>query len=634
MEAGAPPTTSADELVRQNVAPVKAAFLRSSLAEVAAERLAPPAEADAEAEPAAAGDAEPPPAAPPPPPFASGKLSKRAAARERHAARGTALCTAFTQGRCSWGDKCRFSHDLTAFKAAKAPDLPGPCPFEPTGGCPYGVACRFEGAHAFEGVGALGASSALAAERNAVSGDLLSLLRRNRVAFPAADARLRDLGLRVSFKSFQPEPLPAAAAPVGEAAVGAGDEEEAAADCGRGEGGGGKRARVERSTDAALLLPRAAEVKLIDFRGKSYLAPLTTVGNLPFRRLCKSLGADITCSEMALATNLLQGAASEWALLRRHPCEDIFGIQLCGGFPDALSRTCELLTSPEASVTCDFVDLNAGCPIDLVCDKGAGAALLNRAGKLEAICRACAPLLAARGVPLTLKTRTGWADAVEARLAHGLAPQLAGWGVAALTLHGRSRAQRYSRLADWDYIRSVGTACAASGLQLVGNGDVASYTEHEEALAGGHVTTTLVARGALVKPWVFTEIRERRHWDISATERLELMKTFAAHGLEHWGSDARGVESTRRFLLEWLSFAHRYIPVGLLDVLPQKLSWRAPAFVARSQLETLLASPAPSDWVAITTMLLGPTPKGFTFAPKHKAKNDSEGAAAFEQSNG
>ncbi|VDO30552.1 unnamed protein product [Heligmosomoides polygyrus] len=78
-------------------------------------------------------------------------------------------------------------------------------------------------------------------------------------------------------------------------------------------------------------------------KGKKYLAPLTTVGNLPFRRLCVGLGAEITCGEMALATSLLSGTPSEYSLVKRHPCEKIFGVQLAGGFADTMTKAAQIL---------------------------------------------------------------------------------------------------------------------------------------------------------------------------------------------------------------------------------------------------------------------------------------------------
>jgi tRNA-dihydrouridine synthase 3 len=94
------------------------------------------------------------------------------------------------------------------------------------------------------------------------------------------------------------------------------------------------------------------------------------------------------------------------------------------------------------------------------------------------------------------------------------------------------------------------------------------------------------------------------------------------------------VANTRRFLLEWLSFLHRYVPVGLLERLPVGIHQRPPNYVGRSDLETLLSSPNSDDWVKITTMLLGPTPDNFSFQPKHKSNAYSKDSRDVDQVQG
>jgi len=124
----------------------------------------------------------------------------------------------------------------------------------------------------------------------------------------------------------------------------------------------------------------------------------------------------------------------------------------------------------------------------------------------------------------------------------------------------------------------------------------------------------MLARGALIKPWLPTEIKERRHWDISASERLDILKEFSKFGLEHWGSDQHGVNITRRFMLEWLRFLCQYIPVGILEAVPQSIYQKFPLKLSgRSDLETLMLSKNTSDWIKISEMILGPVPKKFLF---------------------
>lgn len=237
--------------------------------------------------------------------------------------------------------------------------------------------------------------------------------------------------------------------------------------------------------------------------------------------------------------------------------------------------------------------------------------------------------------------------------------------LACVFLHGRSRLQRYSKLANWSYIAQCARAqdpTASRILPVIGNGDLFCYQDwlghrqdmiesaenlgslaamglppHDAAMkeaAGdfaeewasdsnhstllGLTSCAMLARGALIKPWLPKEIKELREYDISASERMDMLQRFCNYGLDHWGSDSQGVQTTRRFLLEWLSFLHRYVPAGITSQ-AQRLNQRPPPYVGRGEIETTLSSASAEDWIKLSEYFLGPVPDHFHFQPKHKS---------------
>uniref|UniRef100_H3BZP9 tRNA-dihydrouridine(47) synthase [NAD(P)(+)] n=1 Tax=Tetraodon nigroviridis TaxID=99883 RepID=H3BZP9_TETNG len=565
------------------------------------------------------------------------------------------LCLSVIQENkvCTFGDKCHFYHSVSDYMSTKPADIGERCYLYDTfGRCAYGFSCRFAKAHTtpdfktVENADVIKACEGRTSVKNSLSKDLQNRLRKHSVDFKKSAEYLKTLLNNKEKKTHKGN----AEAPRGSAEeelhVTHGAETPVQVQnialhysggpqpLGRGplpertkyyrsllvhgakKGWGRLHCSIDNSTSVKTVGPltdvdvirlRPCEKKQVNFNDKLYL-PLTTCGNLPFRRVCKRFGADITCGEMAMCTNLLQGQQSEWALLKRHESEDVFGVQIEGCFPDTMTRCAELINN---NTEVDFVDINSGCPIDLVFKKGGGCGLMTRTRKFEEIVKGMNYVL---DVPLTVKIRTGVQE--KTNIAHKLIPEMKKWGVSMITLHGRSREQRYTKLADWDYISTCSKL--ASPVPLFGNGDILSYEDAMMAKETG-VSGIMIARGALIKPWIFTEIKEKRHWDISSGERLDILRDFTNFGLEHWGSDTRGVEKTRSFMLEWLSFMCRYIPVGLLERVPQKINERPPYYLGRDYLESLMASQNVGDWVRISEMLLGPVPKNFNFLPKHKA---------------
>ncbi|KAI1902017.1 hypothetical protein AGOR_G00040380 [Albula goreensis] len=553
---------------------------------------------------------------------------------------------------CFYGDKCKFLHNIAEYMKLKPADIGERCYlFDSFGKCHYGVTCRYAKAHTSDDLKNIVNEDLWKKHdqrvpvKNSLDKNLQRQLRKRQVSFKASEEYLRTINKGKNKSKTKNEDTENSiderdsscaaeeitpAKPMTEAVAETAVEELSGntGDCDRTSSSMEPSLRnsfaqpqpcreenapvktIGALTDVDIIKLRPCEKKQVDFKDKLYLAPLTTCGNLPFRRVCKRFGADITCGEMAMCTNLLQGQSSEWALLKRHESEDLFGVQLEGCFPDTMTRCAELLNK---NIDVDFVDINSGCPIDLVYKKGGGCGLMSRTNKFEQIIRGMNSVL---DVPLTVKIRTGVQDKVN--IAHKLIPEMKQWGVSLITLHGRSREQRYTKLADWDYIDLCSQL--ASPIPLFGNGDILSYEDAVKARATG-VSGIMLARGALIKPWIFTEIKEQRHWDISSGERFDILRDFTNFGLEHWGSDTQGLEKTRTFLLEWLSFMCRYIPVGLLERVPQKINERPPYYIGRDYLESLMASQHVNDWVKISEMLLGPVPSQFSFLPKHKANS-------------
>jgi tRNA-dihydrouridine synthase 3 len=285
-------------------------------------------------------------------------------------------------------------------------------------------------------------------------------------------------------------------------------------------------------------------------RGKVILAPLTKGGNLPFRRLAVRHGATVTASEMAVARKVVRSARGEMALLRKAPEETCFGVQLAGREPSEMARACEIAATRGAS----FVDLNLGCPIDLFCRRGMGAALMRRPAKVAAL---VAAMRGAVDVAVTVKLRLGWDEAKPTFLDVAKAAQDA--GADAVTLHGRSRKQRYKRASDWDAVAQLAETLS---IPVIGNGDLLTWRDVQRHWKDSGCASVMIGRGALIKPWIFREIAQQRDLLLTPGERVDVLREYRDLAIEHFGDDDHGRVRVREFLVWHLDFFNRYRPVA------------------------------------------------------------------------
>jgi len=288
--------------------------------------------------------------------------------------------------------------------------------------------------------------------------------------------------------------------------------------------------------------------------GKMILAPLTRGGNLPFRRLCADFGMETSISEMIYARSLLRGDKVEKARLRRAPNEQTYGVQIA---TNGVEEGCHAIREAEKAGA-DFVDLNCGCPIFEATRRGLGSSLLRSPEKLGRLVKG---LVDGSNIPVTVKIRLGCE--VGSINCSQVARALREAGAVAITIHGRTAQQGYSKPADWDLIERVvneGKEDERYDVPVIGNGDILTHYEARRLMEGSGVDSCMVGRGALIKPWIFKEFNENQSWLPDLQERITIYRTLAIYMKEHFGDDEMGRKKSWNFLPWHFEFFARYIP--------------------------------------------------------------------------
>ncbi len=226
------------------------------------------------------------------------------------------------------------------------------------------------------------------------------------------------------------------------------------------------------------------------------LAPMAGVTDLPFRLLCREMGAGLVCMEMVSAKAIYYNNKNTEELLKVHPGELPASLQLFGSDPEILAAMAARIQDRPYS----FIDLNMGCPVPKVVNNGEGSALMKDPKLVEKILTA---MVKAVDKPVTVKIRKGFDDnhvnAVEiAKIAEAC-------GVSAVAVHGRTREQYYSGQADWEIIRMVKEAVK---IPVIGNGDVDSPEKAKRLLDETGCDGVMIGRGAQGNPWIFRETVE------------------------------------------------------------------------------------------------------------------------------
>lgn len=278
------------------------------------------------------------------------------------------------------------------------------------------------------------------------------------------------------------------------------------------------------------------------------LAPMAGITDFPFRRICKELGAGLVFSEMVSVEALIRDHRRTQSMLRTDPAERPVVFQIFGSKPASMAEAAHIVSQGEA----DFIDINMGCPVPKILKSGAGSALLRDLGLAKEIMSA---VVGASKVPVLVKIRLGW-DA-KSIVAVDMAQAAEAAGVAAVTVHGRTKAQGFSGHADWAMIKVVKKSVT---IPIIGNGDVRSGQDAKRMLDETGCDGVMIGRAIQGYPWIFREAKHFLETGTAASlpspeERRTVMLRHLNDMIQLLGADL-GIREMRKHLCWYTKGLH------------------------------------------------------------------------------
>lgn len=290
------------------------------------------------------------------------------------------------------------------------------------------------------------------------------------------------------------------------------------------------------------------------------LSPMDDITDMPFRQLCKEMGADLLITEFIASEALNRDAEKSLRKMRFTPEQRPIGIQIFGADEDELLRCLEVVEQAEP----DFIDINWGCPVRKVAGKGAGSGILQDIPKMLRITDA---LVKRSHLPVTVKTRIGYS--ADSMMITDFCEALQDTGIAALSIHGRTKTQMYSGSADWTMIGAVKNN-PRMHIPIFGNGDITTAAQAVEAHRLYGVDGILIGRGAIGNPWIFEQcprtFRGEQEKEITVAERVDVCRRHLQMAIDfkgertaifemrkHYGAYFRGLFNFKPFRLALVS---------------------------------------------------------------------------------